>query len=72
MGGGGTRDGSLGHSPADVRQRIISPDAVGARGGRGVGLHLQLRGPGLGLLEPPLPSAAQFDDAWDHRVCATK
>ena len=31
-----------------------------------------LRGPGLGLLEPPLPSAAQFDDAWDHRVCATK
>jgi len=41
---------------------------------QGVGLTPEagLRGPGLGLLEPPLPSAAQFDDAWDHRVCATK
>ena len=33
---------------------------------------IEPKGVGLGLLEPPLPSAAQFDDAWDHRVCATK
>ena len=72
MGGGGTRDGSLGHSPADVRQRIISPDAVGARGDRGVGLHLQLRGPGLGVVEQrvahrlgqwdPMRGEARYED----------
>ena len=73
MGGGGTRDGSLGRSPADVRHHVIAPDAVGARGGRGVGLHLQLlRGPGLGLVEQrvahrlgqwdPMRGEARYED----------
>ena len=50
------------------------PDGASCKAIQGVGLTPEagLRGPGLGLLEPPLPSAAQFDDAWDHRVCATK
>lgn len=36
---------------------------------QGVGLTPEGRLPGPGFRDPPLPSAAEFDGAWDRRVC---